>query len=115
MRSIHQDLIQEYMTKSVKNENLFPKQNLFINDNFLGENKNLFSNNKNYIDLFGENKTIVNDMDWTRIERAKYEAKQKVLSYLIATEKCTHPKEKLDPLKWWQDNKHLYPNVAKCV
>ena len=52
-------------------------------------------------------------MDWTRIERAKYEAKQEVLSYLIATEKCTYPKEKLDPLKWWQDNKHLYPNVAK--
>ena len=65
--------------------------------------------------MFGENKTIVNDMDSARIKRGKHTAKQEVFSYLIATENFTYLKEKLDPLKWWQDNKHLYPNVAKCV
>ena len=79
------------------------------------EKMKTFSNNKNDVDLFGKNKKIVNDMESTRIERAKYNAKQEVLSYLIATEKCIYPKEKLDPLKWWQDNNHLYPNVVKCA
>jgi len=65
--------------------------------------------------LFGENETIDNDTDTTIIERAKYEAKQEVLSYLISIEKIPSPKEELDPLKWWRDKKHLYPNVAKCA
>ena len=91
MRSVHQDLIQEYMTKSIKKQKSVSKIEPFIDDIFLGEN--------NDADLVGENETIVNDMESTRIKRVKYDTKQKVLSYFIATEICTYPKEKLDPLK----------------
>ena len=43
----------------------------------------------------------------------KYQAKQEVLLYLIATEECIYPKSEINPLDWWQENKHIYPNVAK--
>ena len=45
----------------------------------------------------------------------KYQAEQEVLSYLIATEECIYPKSEIDPLEWWRENKHIYPNVAKCA
>ena len=45
----------------------------------------------------------------------KYQTKQEVLLYLIATEECIYPKSEIDPLEWWQANKHIYPNVAKCA
>ena len=43
----------------------------------------------------------------------KKQAKQEVLLYLIATEECIYPKSEINPLDWWQENKHIYPNVAK--
>ena len=65
----------------------------------------------------GENDTIVNEIlsESKTLEKAKYQAKQEVLLYLIATEECMYPKPEIDPLEWWRENKHIYPNVAKCA
>ena len=37
----------------------------------------------------------------------KYQAKQEVLMYLVATEECIYPKSEIDPLEWWRENKHI--------
>ena len=67
--------------------------------------------------MYGENETNVDDdlSEMTTIEKVKYQANQEVYMYLIATETSKYPKAKIDPLQWWQDNKDVYPNVAKCA
>ena len=34
---------------------------------------------------------------------------------LIATEECIYQKSEIDPLEFWRENKHIYPNEAKCA
>ena len=100
IKNVEQIAVQEVRTihnNHIESESVSESK---TDDMLLGEKK-IFSNNENDIVLFGENETIDNDTDTTIIERAKYEAKQEVLSYLISIEKIPSPKEEFDPLKWW--------------
>ena len=74
-----------------------------IASNCFEEHGVFFSENEHAIDLYGENDTIVNEIlsESKTLEKAKYQAKQEVLSYLIATEECIDPKSEIDPLEWW--------------
>ena len=63
----------------------------------------------------GEKDTIVNEIPSESKTLKKKQAKQEVLSYLIATEECIYQKSEIDPLEFWRENKHIYPNEAKCA
>ena len=67
--------------------------------------------------MYGENETSVDDdlSEMTSIEKVKHHANQEAFMYLIATEAIKYPTARIDPLQCWQENKDLYPNVAKCA
>ena len=73
------------------------------------------SEDENAINLFSSRKkhksnTKLRVLVATATEQAKAQAKQEVLSYLVATEALVN--SNFDPLEWWIGNKMRYPNVA---
>ena len=81
------------------------------------EKKSLENEIEDDIDLYGENQTSVDDdlSEMTTIEKVKHHANQEIFMLLVATEVSKYPTAKIDPLQCWQDNKDIYPNVAKCA
>ena len=92
---IVQDALEEHQSRTLE---------IFSNKNINGiENDNdIFEENKNAFDLFGEKETSEIDIEATIKEKSKVQAEREVSLYLTDTESLTYPKEQTNPLESWK-------------
>ena len=70
------------------------------NKNGIENDNDIFEENKNAFDLFGEKETSEIDIEATIKEKSKVQAEREVSLYLNDTESLTYPKEQTNRLEW---------------